>query len=94
MFLNVLRKIFSGLYCERDINECQDSPCKNGGTCHNVLGSFKCNCTPESSGDLCEVINFTSIASSSFNITIEEIIGMLWLIKILCKYQDDGQSSV
>ncbi len=65
----------TGLYCERDINECVESPCHNGGTCHNIPGSFLCNCTPESSGSLCEIVNFTSIASSSFNITMEEIIG-------------------
>ncbi len=67
--------LISGMYCERDVNECRESPCLNGATCTNIPGSFRCNCTPESSGDLCEIVNFSSIASSSFNITLEEIIG-------------------
>ncbi len=70
----------SGVYCERDINECRDSPCLNGGSCQNLPGGFKCNCTPESRGELCQEVTFTSIASSAFNITIEEIIGKAWFI--------------
>ena len=27
-----------------DINECASSPCQNGGTCHNNLNSYSCNC--------------------------------------------------
>lgn len=27
-----------------DVNECQQNPCKNGGVCNNVIGSFVCTC--------------------------------------------------
>ena len=29
---------FAGPRCEEDINECQSSPCLNGGSCHNTAG--------------------------------------------------------
>lgn len=34
---------------------CASSPCKNGGTCMNLLGSFSCNCTAEYTGTYCEI---------------------------------------
>lgn len=35
---------FSGETCSVRINECQDRPCWNGGTCEEDLSGFKCNC--------------------------------------------------
>lgn len=38
-----------------DINECaKGNPCKNGGTCVNTIGSYKCTCRKEFSGKHCE----------------------------------------
>ncbi|CAH3029853.1 unnamed protein product [Porites evermanni] len=38
-----------------DINECaKGNPCKNGGTCVNNVGSYKCTCRKEFSGKHCE----------------------------------------
>lgn len=28
----------TGTYCNDDIDECQDTPCSNNGTCENILG--------------------------------------------------------
>ncbi|PAA50510.1 hypothetical protein BOX15_Mlig015855g1 [Macrostomum lignano] len=40
----------------RDINECAVSaPCRNGGECHNLQGSFECICSRSYSGSLCEI---------------------------------------
>lgn len=35
---------FTGTFCEIDINECQSSPCQNGGTCIDLENSYACYC--------------------------------------------------
>uniref|UniRef100_A0A6Q2XIC2 Delta-like protein n=1 Tax=Esox lucius TaxID=8010 RepID=A0A6Q2XIC2_ESOLU len=35
---------FTGTYCHENINDCVTSPCKNGGTCIDGIGSFQCFC--------------------------------------------------
>lgn len=53
MYLSIL---FSCDTCIADIvNECDSAPCKNGGTCRDLLGAFTCNCTEEFSGKQCEI---------------------------------------
>ena len=43
-----------------DINECSPDPCKNGGTCVDLVGSYRCNCKTGYSGDDCETgLNLT-----------------------------------
>lgn len=37
-----------------DINECEASPCKNGGTCDNQPGGYSCNCKKGYTGQNCE----------------------------------------
>ena len=37
-----------------DINECESSPCKNGGTCLNQQAGYSCKCKDGYSGDHCE----------------------------------------
>lgn len=44
---------FKGIYCNEDINECDNSPCHDGGTCFNTYGSFDCLCPPNTAGDFC-----------------------------------------
>ena len=44
----------SGLYCEEDINECENSTCYNGGNCTNHHGSFMCSCNDGFFGTWCE----------------------------------------
>ncbi len=36
-------------------NECDSSPCLNGGTCQNFLGSHACLCQPGFQGTNCEL---------------------------------------
>lgn len=43
-----------------DINECDSSPCKGDGTCHNTLGSFQCVCDIGCSLDPTDMVTCTS----------------------------------
>ncbi|XP_043205584.1 cubilin-like [Amphibalanus amphitrite] len=45
---------YTGLRCEADIDECATSPCQNGGTCTNTVGSFSCSCTGDFTGNVCQ----------------------------------------
>ncbi|GAU98557.1 hypothetical protein RvY_09686-2 [Ramazzottius varieornatus] len=55
---------FEGLRCERDIDECQQTPCHNGATCENLFGSFRCNCTSQTRGQFCDEAMFIPNTSS------------------------------
>ena len=47
--------MFNFIHCSVDINECAvSSPCKNGGTCSNIPGSYKCKCDVKYTGKNCE----------------------------------------
>uniref|UniRef100_A0A8C7QH54 Neurocan n=1 Tax=Oncorhynchus mykiss TaxID=8022 RepID=A0A8C7QH54_ONCMY len=37
-----------------DVDDCQSSPCLNGGTCIDKIHSFVCLCLPSYAGDTCE----------------------------------------
>jgi surface protein len=45
---------YTGAQCETNINECNSSPCRNGGTCTDNVNGFSCACPPEFSGTQCE----------------------------------------
>ncbi|XP_073778503.1 protocadherin Fat 4 isoform X2 [Danio rerio] len=45
---------YAGALCETDIDECQPTPCHNGGTCHNLVGGFSCTCPDGFTGMACE----------------------------------------
>jgi Notch-like protein len=40
-----------------EIDECDSSPCMNGGTCRDKVGRFECLCTDMFYGDVCEEVN-------------------------------------
>lgn len=37
-----------------EIDECQSNPCKNNGTCIDLIGSFNCTCVTGFNGTQCE----------------------------------------
>ncbi|KAG7457214.1 hypothetical protein MATL_G00244140 [Megalops atlanticus] len=39
---------FQGAFCEEDVNECDQNPCQNGGSCSNYPGGYTCNCSLQS----------------------------------------------
>ena len=45
---------FSGEQCETDIDECESSPCENGGSCSDAVNGFVCSCSVDFSGPTCE----------------------------------------
>lgn len=46
---------FTGTQCEIDIDECKDTPCLNGGVCHDLINSFKCTCAIGFTGSRCQI---------------------------------------
>ena len=54
---------YEGEFCQDDIDECALSPCQNGGTCTNAIGSFSCACAAGYTGPACET-NIDDCASS------------------------------
>lgn len=41
---------YQGVNCEYEVDECQNQPCKNGGTCVDLVNHFKCSCPPGTRG--------------------------------------------
>ena len=35
------------------IDECDTSPCQNGGTCNDQIGAFECDCAPGYTDTVC-----------------------------------------
>lgn len=46
--------VSAGQTCEIDINECVKSPCRNGATCQNTNGSYRCLCRAGFAGRNCD----------------------------------------
>lgn len=42
--------------CNEEINECASSPCRNGGSCEDLVNRFECHCTAEYEGDNCQYV--------------------------------------
>jgi hypothetical protein len=37
-----------------DINECSTDPCKNGGTCNDLVNAYECECVTGYEGSNCD----------------------------------------
>ena len=47
--------IYLGTNCEYNIDDCAKSPCKNGGTCIDLINDVQCKCMEGYKGKLCEI---------------------------------------
>lgn len=46
---------FNGTHCEINIDDCVSNPCKNNGTCRDLVNDFTCShCLPGYTGKTCE----------------------------------------
>lgn len=45
----------TGRNCEVNIDDCAGAPCQHGGTCHDEVGAFTCECPAGFEGERCEV---------------------------------------
>ncbi|KAI9551524.1 serrate [Daphnia sinensis] len=45
---------YSGHFCTDNVNDCADSPCRNGGTCIDGIDSFHCVCPKGYDGLTCD----------------------------------------
>ncbi|KAJ8736373.1 hypothetical protein PYW08_007029 [Mythimna loreyi] len=46
---------YTGEHCEQEYNECESSPCANGGTCTDRVGGFECSCGRGYTGNTCQL---------------------------------------
>ncbi|XP_041975910.1 delta and Notch-like epidermal growth factor-related receptor isoform X2 [Aricia agestis] len=46
---------YTGDKCEVEYNECESSPCGNGGTCTDRVGGFSCACARGYTGNMCQL---------------------------------------
>jgi EGF-like domain len=46
-----------------EVNECESSPCENGGTCTDVIGGYVCTCAPGYTGTNCDLSKNCNICS-------------------------------
>uniref|UniRef100_A0A3Q0S2K2 Delta-like protein n=1 Tax=Amphilophus citrinellus TaxID=61819 RepID=A0A3Q0S2K2_AMPCI len=45
---------FTGTYCHENINDCESSPCLNGGTCIDKVDQYQCICAEGWEGPSCQ----------------------------------------
>jgi hypothetical protein len=53
ILLFLVSLIISQSYAQ-DVNECASNPCQNGGTCHDGVNGYTCECSRDCSGSNCE----------------------------------------
>uniref|UniRef100_A0A673H1R6 EGF like repeats and discoidin domains 3 n=1 Tax=Sinocyclocheilus rhinocerous TaxID=307959 RepID=A0A673H1R6_9TELE len=45
---------FNGIHCQHNVNECERSPCRNGGICTDLVANYSCECPGEYMGRNCQ----------------------------------------
>ncbi|XP_020513218.2 delta-like protein C [Labrus bergylta] len=58
---------FTGKNCEIEINECDSNPCKNGGSCKDLISDYSCACPQGFYGKNCEISAMTCADEPCFN---------------------------
>ncbi|KAF5901973.1 delta-like protein C, partial [Clarias magur] len=58
---------FTGINCETETNECNSNPCKNGGSCNDLVNDYSCTCPQGFYGKNCEVSAMTCADGPCFN---------------------------
>ena len=38
-----------------DPDDCASNPCQNGGTCHDEVNDYSCDCSHEYTGENCQI---------------------------------------
>nr|XP_032655849.1 protocadherin Fat 1 isoform X1 [Chelonoidis abingdonii] len=71
---------FRGERCLTDVDECTENPCLNGALCENTYGSYHCNCSHGFGGRYCAEIVLNKYVSTSWNISLAEVIGIIVFI--------------
>ncbi|CAM5108710.1 unnamed protein product [Eretmochelys imbricata] len=71
---------FRGERCLTDVDECAENPCLNGALCENTHGSYHCNCSHGFGGKYCAEIVLNKYVSTSWNISLAEVIGIIVFI--------------
>lgn len=46
---------YTGQDCGTEIDECDPSPCQNGGTCLDLIDDFNCTCLDGFTGAVCDI---------------------------------------
>ncbi|CAL9684669.1 unnamed protein product [Knipowitschia caucasica] len=58
---------FTGTNCEMETNECDSNPCKNGGSCSDLVNDYSCTCPQGFYGKNCEISAMTCADWPCFN---------------------------
>ncbi|XP_062570839.1 uncharacterized protein LOC134232878 [Saccostrea cucullata] len=58
---------FSGQLCQKEVIECQNDTCLNGGYCNDVVGNYSCDCLHGFAGSRCEKHAGSSTVSPTVN---------------------------
>ncbi|XP_011480461.1 delta-like protein C isoform X2 [Oryzias latipes] len=58
---------YLGKDCETETNECDSNPCRNGGSCKDLLNDYSCACPQGFYGKNCEVSAMTCADGPCFN---------------------------
>lgn len=70
---------YKGVNCEQNINECENNPCLNQGSCFDTYGSYTCQCMRAFGGQNCELV---SVSISEFTSAALRIIYIFLLLKV------------